>query len=72
MTNIKSNQYIIDISPLGLRPIAQVTCVMPARLVRAFFEGKLEELLQEIAEENEKWLTSRRLNTSLKMSSKDS
>ena len=46
--------------------IMEESCILPSLLVRAYFDGNLEEVVQKIAEENSKWQISKPSNTSPK------
>lgn len=48
--------------PPGAR--ASCSCILPSLLVRAYFDGNLEEAVRRIVEENEQWQVLRQSNTS--------
>lgn len=59
MPNIKSVKYPsqhITVMAGAARPHEE-TCLLPTILVRAFFEGKLKEVLKQIEEDKKKWQT---------------
>ena len=60
MPNIKSIKYPsqhITVIAGAARP-HEGTCLLPGILVRAFLEGKLEEVLKQIEEDKKKWQIS--------------
>jgi len=60
------------LAPPTWNTIMEESCILPILLVRAYFEGNLEEVVQKIVEENSKWQISSPSSTSPKTSSEAS
>lgn len=60
MPNIKSIKYLTQHITVmaGAEPPHEETYLLPTILIRAFFEGKFEEVLKQIEEDKKKWQIS--------------